>query len=424
VTVLASTALVALSNWSEITQDFGANWLVYLSMPFVAAFVGWSTKIVALEMIYRPLEFKGIGPIGWQGIVPRRAGKVGSKTIALLTENLLKPEELLDRIDADEAVEVLRAPLVQAVDEIARDLAEQIRPGLWDSIPEAGRNAISARIHKQAPRIVENMLTEMKSDLGRYVDLQFLAVTTLVRNKDKLVKLMRSVADDAMAFVRRSGIYFGLAIGLVQMVAWALFKNPWIMPAFGFAVGFISDYIALNMLFRPVQPRKFLGFIPFQGLLHAQRGKITRDYAKILADDLFSPEILFDGIISGPGADKLFALVAKETDAAIDAQAGLAGSVVVLAVGTKRYRALKDRVVTLVLERLPSTLLEAQDYATGVIDLENTIVEKMNQLTNEEYESILRPVFKDDEPLMIAVGAILGGLVGELQVQVIEMFAR
>jgi uncharacterized membrane protein YheB (UPF0754 family) len=416
--------VVAIQTWADVKRDFGANWLIYLSMPFVAAFVGWSTKIVALEMIYRPLEFRGIGPIGWQGIVPRRAGKVGSKTIELLTANLLKPEDLLERIDAGEAVEALRAPLVQAIDEISRDLAEQIRPGLWDSLPEAGRKAIQSRIQAQVPRVTENMLNEMKADLGRYVDLQFLAVTTLVLNKDKLVRLMRSVSDDAMAFVRRSGIYFGLGIGLVQMVAWALFKNPWIMPAFGFAVGFLSDFIALNMLFRPVQPKKVLGFIPFQGLLHAQRDKITRDYAEILAQDLFSPEILFDGVIKGPGADKLFALAAKEVDAAIDAQTGIAGPIVVLAVGTKRYRALKDRVVELVLERLPSTLLEAQEYATSVIDLENTIVEKMNQLTNEQYESILRPVFKDDEPLMIAIGGVLGGVVGEMQVLMIEHFGH
>jgi uncharacterized membrane protein YheB (UPF0754 family) len=268
------------------------------------------------------------------------------------------------------------------------------------------------------------MLNQMKADLGRYVDLQFLAVTTLVRNKEKLVKLMRGVSDDAMAFVRRSGIYFGLAIGLVQMIAWALFKNPWIMPAFGFAVGFISDYIALNMLFRPVQPKKFLGIFAFQGMLHAQREKITRDYAKILADDLFSPEILLDGILKGPGSDKLFALAAKEVEAAIDAQTGIAGPIVVLAVGTKRYRALKDRVVQLVLDRLPTTLVEAQEYAVGAIDLENTIVEKMNQLTNEQYESILRPIFKDDEPLMIAVGGVLGGVVGELQVLLIEQFGH
>ena len=416
--------VLAMQSWGEIKHDFGANWLIYLSMPFVAAFVGWSTKIVALEMIYRPLEFRGIGPIGWQGIVPRRAGKVGSTTIELITANLLKPEELLERIDAAEAVEALRAPLVQAVDEISRDLAEQIRPGLWDSLPDGARKAIQTRIQDQAPRITENMLNEMKADLGRYVDLQFLAVTTLVRNKDKLVRLMRSVSDDAMAFVRRSGIVFGLAIGLVQMVAWALFKNPWIMPAFGFAVGFISDYVALNMLFRPVQPTKFLGFIPYQGLLHAQREKITRDYAKILAEDLFSPEILLDGVIKGPGSDKLFALVAKEVDAAIDAQTGIARPLVVLAVGTERYRALKDRVVQLVLDRLPSTLVEAQDYAVSVIDLDNTIIEKMNQLTDDEYESILRPIFKDDEPLMIAVGGILGGVVGEIQVLVIEQFAH
>jgi uncharacterized membrane protein YheB (UPF0754 family) len=416
--------VLAIQSWSEITHDFGANWLIYLSMPLVAAFVGWSTKIVALEMIYRPTEFKGIGPIGWQGIVPRRAGKVGSKTIELLTSKLLKPEELVARIDAAEAVEALRAPLLEAVDDISRDLAEQIRPGLWDSLPEAARKAVQERIQSQAPRITENMLNEMKSDLNRFVDLQFLAITTLVRNKEKLVKLMRGVSNDAMAFVRRSGIYFGLCIGVVQMVAWALFKNPWIMPAFGFAVGFLSDYIALNMLFRPVHPRKFLGFIPYQGLLHAQREKITRDYAKLLADDLFSPEILFDGILKGPGSDKLFALAAKEVEAAIDAQAGIAGPLVALAVGTKRYRALKDRVVQLVIERLPSTLLEAKDYATSVIDLENTIVEKMDQLTNEEYESILRPIFKDDEPLMITVGGVLGGVVGELQALIIEQFSH
>ena len=117
-------------------------------------------------------------------------------------------------------------------------------------------------------------------------------------------------------------------------------------------------------------------------------------------------------------------MVAKQVDSAIDAQAGIAGPVIVLAVGTQRYRALKDRVAKQVLERLPSTLLEAQDYTTSVIDLEATIVDKMNQLTNEEYESILRPVFKDDEPLMIAVGAILGGIVGEIQVQLIELLGR
>jgi uncharacterized membrane protein YheB (UPF0754 family) len=416
--------VVWIQTWSEIKEDFGANWLIYGSMPFVAAFIGWSTKIVALEMLYRPLEFKGIGPFGWQGIVPRRAGKVASKTIELLTTNLLKPEELLEKFDTKDALEQLREPLVRAVDEISRDLAEHVRPGLWDSLPEAGRRAVQARVDSQAPKIAERMLAEMKADLPRYVDIQFLAVTTLVKNKDKLNNLMRSLSSDAMVFVRRSGIYFGLAIGLLQMVAWAVFKNPWIMPAFGFAVGFISDYVALNMLFRPQQPKKYLGFIRFQGLLHAQRDKITRDYAKILAEDLFSPENLFDAVLKGPSSDKLFSLISKEVSVAIDAQTGIASPLVSLTVGSQRYRALKNTVVEMVIDRLPTTLVDAQEYTMSVIDLEGTIIEKMGQLTNEEYESILRPVFKDDEPLMIAVGAVLGGLVGEVQVLFIEQFSH
>ena len=410
---------------TEILTDFREHWIIYFSMPLVAAFVGWSTKIVAMEMIYRPLEFKGIGPIGWQGIIPRRAGKVGSTTIELLTANLLKPEELLSRIDAKEAVEVLREPLAASINDIARDVAEEIRPGLWNSLPEAGRQAILNRIHSQAPRITEKMLNEMQSDLSRFVDLQFLSVTTLVRNKEKLNKLMRGLSDDAMAFVRRSGIYFGLIIGTAQMFVWAIFKLPWIMPAFGFGIGLVSDYIALNMLFRPVKPTKYLGFIKFQGLLHAQREKITADYARILSEDLFAPDILFDGILKGPGADKLFAMIAREVEAAIDSEVGgWTGTVVKFAVGTSKYNALKDKIVDLVVERLPNTLLDAQDYAMGKIDLEQTIIEKMNQLSNEEYESILRPVFKDDEPLMIAIGAILGGCVGELQVLMIEFFTH
>jgi uncharacterized membrane protein YheB (UPF0754 family) len=56
--------------------------------------------------------------------------------------------------------------------------------------------------------------------------------------------------------------------------------------------------------------------------------------------------------------------------------------------------------------------------------VENLIAEKINKLTPEQYESILRPVFKDDEMLMVTVGAVLGFWVGELQVFFVEHFAR
>ena len=40
----------------------------------------------------------------------------------------------------------------------------------------------------------------------------------------------------------------------------------------------------------------------------------------------------------------------------------------------------------------------------------------MQQLTEEEFEGVLRPAFQQDEWILITVGAVLGFLVGEMQV--------
>lgn len=416
----ADVLLPYLQSWPEIKADVGEYWYVYASMPLIAALIGYVTKLVALEMLYRPLEFVGIGPFGWQGVVPRRAGKVAAVTIELLTENLLRPEELLDRFDPHEVAEELRGPLNEAVEEIAREVMEDYRPGLWDSLPATARNALVNRVHAQAPQIIDNLMTQMRAQLDSVVDLQFLTVTTLVRNKAQLNELMKRTGGSAMAFVRRSGVYFGFVIGFIQMIAWATIHNIWIMPIFGFITGFVSDWLALNMLFRPKERRSFLG-ISFQGVLQVKREEITRDYAEIMATDLFAPSVLFEAVMTGPGADRLFAMVQREVSAALDQQTGRAQPLLQLTVGTQRYRALKQKISDQVVARMSDSFADFEAYAARQLAVEELLQDKMNQLTNDEFESIMRPVFKDDEWLMISVGAILGFLVGELQVEMIHL---
>jgi hypothetical protein len=50
--------------------------LPYLTIPFVSAFVGWITNVVAIKMTFYPIEFVGVKPFGWQGIVPSKAKKM------------------------------------------------------------------------------------------------------------------------------------------------------------------------------------------------------------------------------------------------------------------------------------------------------------------------------------------------------------
>lgn len=417
-------AIPLVQSWSQIQHDLRLNWLIYLSMPAIAAVVGYTTKLVAIQMLYKPLEFRGVGPVGWQGVVPRRAGKTASVTIQMLTDNLLRPEELLDRIDAQDAVENLREPLQWAVDAMARELIDYLRPGLWDTMPPAGRRAVQQRVQSAAPDVVDRVVARMKADLTRFVDLQYLAVTILVRDKAQLNEMMKGLGGAATTFIRRSGIYFGLVIGTIQMFAWGYFHNTWIMPAFGFITGFCSDWIALNLIFIPRNRKRFLGFIPFQGILHAEREQVTRDYARLIANDIFAMDVMVEAILNGPTSDHLFSVIGQEVADTLDAQLGAAKSLVALGVGSQRYKRMKDAVVSMMIARLPDTLADVKDYAARTLRIEELIIERMNQLSPEEYEGILRPVFKDDELLMISVGAVLGFAVGELQVALVEHLSR
>jgi uncharacterized membrane protein YheB (UPF0754 family) len=407
--------LPMLQTWPELMADFAEHWYIYLAMPFVAALIGYGTKVIAVEMLYRPLEFKGIGPFGWQGIVPRRSGKVAAVTIDLLTENLLKPEDLFTRFDAQQVVEVLREPLAATIDEMAREFTDQFRPGLWDSMPAPARRALQDRLHTQAPFMIDSLLDEIKADLPQYLDLQFMTVTTMVRNKAKLNRLMRTTAGSAMTFMRRSGIYFGFLIGVVQAAAWGWIHALWLMPFFGFLTGWLSDWLALNLLFIPRDPKRILGF-RFHGVIQKNRDQITRDYAKVMAQDLFSPEVIFESLLNGPSSERLFAMMHRELSKVVDQQVGIAAPLVQLAVGSLRYRQARARVARTALNRLPETLAHAHGYAAEVMDIENTIADKMSQLDSAQFEAIMRPIFKDDEWLIILVGAVLGAVVGELQV--------
>jgi uncharacterized membrane protein YheB (UPF0754 family) len=420
-----TSSVVAIGqSWSDIKTDVAINWFIYLSMPIVAAFVGYTTKLLALLMLYHPIDRFGIGPIGWQGIVPRRAGKTASVTIQMLTEEVLKPEELLEKVDAQRIVEDLRIPIAHLVDELARELIEEVRPGLWDSLPVAVRDGLQTRVREVSPALIDNLVAQVKADLPRFLDIQYLAVTVLVQNKAQLNKLMQGMAGEATKFIRRSGIYFGFAIGLLQTVAWAYFQNPWIMPAFGFLTGFMSDWLALNLIFIPRTRRKILGLIPIHGVLHAQREQVTHDYARLLAGDLFSASVLIDALLNGPASERLFVAIEREVASTVDAEAGWVRPVLTLAIGTKRYRNLKAVIVRKALEKIPDTMEEAKDYASSAVDLEKLIIEKMNELSDEQYEMILRPIFKDDEMLMVMFGAVLGFMVGEIQVLLVEHFAR
>ncbi|GLW93094.1 DUF445 family protein [Actinokineospora globicatena] len=406
-------------DWAAIGADLREHWLVYLSMPVVAAVIGYVTKRAAIEMMFRPLEFVGVWRLGWQGVIPRNAERMATVAMELMTTNLIAPREVFGRLDPKRVADELRGPIERAVDEIARDVLAEYQPNLWELLPRQAQDRVLGRIRREAPAVVERLMREVAQDIEALLDVKAMAVRALVRDKAVLNRLIRGTAAPEMRFIARSGIWFGLVIGVVQLVTWALTKNPWVLPVFGGITGWLTDWLALKMIFFPRLPRRFLGLVIWQGMFQRRRMAVARDYGELIAGEILTVANVLEAVLTGPGADRLHRMVEREVRRSIDEQASLAKPLVVAAVGSRRYQEMKAAAARRAIEHVPETVRHIEGYATGALDIRATIVRQIQGLTPVQYEGLLRPAFRQDEWKLITVGAVIGFLVGELQLLVL-----
>jgi uncharacterized membrane protein YheB (UPF0754 family) len=336
----------------------------------------------------------------------------------LMMSRLLTTKELFERLDPKDLTTQLQEPMRRTVDGLTREIMAQHQPLVWESMPEVARKAVIWSVQRQAPKMVERLVEDLKRDPDSVIDLRAVAVEALIRDRALLVRLIRQLGTNEFMFMIRVGAPFGFVLGCLQAGVWALTHNVWIVPVSGGLVGLTSDWAALQLIFRPIRPKRILGFT-FQGIFHRRRVQVIEDYSRMLAEEILTPSNLIDAMLTGPQADKLFALVEREVDSAVNSQVGLAKPLMVLAVGGRQYQDLRASIVASAVGRMRESLDEVGAYAAQALDLGGVITSKMNLMTDEEYEGLLRPAFKNDEWKVILVGGVLGFLIGELQVHLL-----
>jgi uncharacterized membrane protein YheB (UPF0754 family) len=403
-----------------IVADFAQHWPLYVSIPIVAALIGYGTKLVAIRMMFQPVEFIGIKPfLGWQGIVPKRAARMASIACDTMTEQLIKPAEVVARLDASRIAKEIEKPLLAGVEDIVREVAGHYQPGLWESLPVRVQRLVIERVQHESPRMVAAVLDLIKSDVDSVFDLKGMVVTSLVKDKRLLNRIFQEAGAQEFKFIARSGLVFGGAIGVIQMIAWVLFKFPLIMPLFGLFTGWFTDWLALRMIFYPIEPRRYFG-VEWQGLFLKRRKEVAEAYGELIAKEIITPHNVIEAILHGPLSDRVLALIQRQLDAELGR---VARPLVVFAVGSRKYQDMKLSIAEQIMNRLPETMRYIEDYATDAMDIRNVLVSKMKQLSPHEFERLLRPAFEQDEWILIATGAVLGFAVGEAQVLVLEHLA-
>jgi len=135
----------------------------------------------------------------------------------------------------------------------------------------------------------------------------------------------------------------------------------------------------------------------------------------LIAEEIFNPEKVVEAVLKGPSSDKLFKLIHKQMQMAMDEYSGYAKPFVVMTVGTDRYIAVKEKAVEQTIDALEESMKHLHAYVYEAMDVENTVIEKVKKLSPEQFERMIRPIFEEDEWMMTLGGGVLGLAVGLFQ---------
>lgn len=393
-------------------MDFIVENIPLLSIPLISAIVGWITNFLAVKMMFYPIKFIGIKPIfGWQGIIPSKAREMAEIEVDLVLGKLLNVKEIASRLDQKRICQLIERRLKQVLRRIITEVMIHSAPKLWAMLPIQAKELLYKRVELDIPNMVNKMVLDFQENVDEILDIKDIIVKELTAEPSLINEIFLKAGAKEFPFIIKSGSYFGFLFGLITMVIWYFYPIWWILPLGGLVVGYATNWIALAIIFEPKRP-KILGPIKIQGMFLKRQNEVCRVYAELIQLKLFNAQVITKAMVKGSGSAQLLELIELHVNDAIDRYINIALPYFTLGVGSDAYYEIKNITAQRIFEDSEKFLQYAHDYANEALKIETDLREKMQSLTPEEFEGVLRPAYQADEWKLIAVGSVLGMLAG------------
>lgn len=394
---------------------FNLEFWKYASIPIVAAIVGWSTNWVAIKMLFYPVEPVGKPPYwGWQGILPSKAAKMG----AITTETTLSKLGSIEEVFASMEPKRIAQQMVESIDPRVEDYVEWImleeNPTLWNALPGLVKTIVYTIIRQRLPQAIEEMMLDIGKKIEDMVDLKQVVVTQLEKDRRLVNRIFLECGAVEFRFIIVSGLHFGFLFGLVQMGIWYFYPAWWILPLFGIIVGYATNWIALRIIFQPLNPTRIGPFV-VQGLFLKRQKEVAEIWCDIVTKEVITVRNIIANMLYGSKSAFTQEVIKKYMRTVVDQVVGIAKPVVQLTVGIQEYLKLQESATQKAIFITPPALEDPAFNKERAEVVKDLIRERMEALSPQEFQNLLRPAFQEDEMKLILLGAALGFIAGMAQ---------
>jgi uncharacterized membrane protein YheB (UPF0754 family) len=382
-------------------------------IPFIAGFIGWFTNWIAVKAMLYPVDFVGIPPaFGWQGVVPKNAEELSRNFSELIHDKLLDLERIFADLSHDDSEEVKRV-VEDVSQEIIHEFSTNLAPDSWARAREKLRGYINDLVRRNVRKVTEEILERMSREASDFIDVDSIVRQAMADDRALLGRVMVEVAGPEFKFIERSGLWFGALFGVLQMLVWIAYPAGWVLPAAGFLVGYVTNWLAMTLIFEPREPVQ-IGPIRVQGVFIKRQLEVARNFANVIADRVLTGDNLIKHLTEGPSREPVMKILEDQVEASMqeyerDAMVAMLVSKEKLEEGK---RDLMDRVRNADLAE--SGPLHA--FADQSEPIRAQLEESLVALDAGEFSGVLRPVFQKDEWKLVLAGGVIGSIIGALQV--------
>ena len=178
----------------------------YVSIPFIAGAVGWTTNWMAVQMTFYPLEFLGIRPFfGWQGIIPSKVEKMAGIVVDKALSKLGSLDEFFREMEPEKISAHLTRTIQVRIEEYTDEVMTERNAVLWENLPLLVRKRVYSRARRAIPAVMDNVVDDISRNLDSLVDMKHMVVTQMSEDKQLMVQMFREVGYTELRFLNNSG---------------------------------------------------------------------------------------------------------------------------------------------------------------------------------------------------------------------------
>jgi uncharacterized membrane protein YheB (UPF0754 family) len=393
----------------------GFNPLV-LVIPLIAGFIGWFTNWLAVKATLYPVEFVGVPPLlGWQGVIPKNTENMSTSFSVLIRNKLVDMEQIFGDLDHGDNEE--RDRVVEEISqEIVHEFSTNIAPESWARARDKLREYINTLVRRNVDRVTLEMLDRMAKESADLIDIEKIVRDTMVEDRALLGRVLVEIAGPEFKFIERSGLWFGFLFGIFQMGVWIIYPAGWVLPAAGFLVGYVTNWLALNLIFEPKEPKQ-VGPFRVQGVFIKRQREVASSFADVISDRVLNAENMIRHLTEGPKRERVLALIEDQVEKSMKEYER--DAMVAMLVSQERLADAKTELLERIRNANMSDSRQIKTFADQSRHIHNQLEQNLVALDAAEFSGVLRPVFQKDEWKLILAGGVIGAVIGVLQVVVL-----